>query len=402
MNDLTATRVLLPGIMGPYDALVDLKDGWNSYLRPLFTLATVREIAARTQVLAEECGSNDVVTAHVIDGDPGYEGEPRSVILTVNWHYWNGDKGAKNVTDILTPTEDGLYQLGGSSWCWEMHYWDCACREHNPWHLTTCPMCDQARELQAATPDGMVASRVIVDGLPPFEAYVPDHAGPGEYTHPLFTLNAVRSIAAHTQELAAQRDPRSAETIHLIETAPDSTGNRGAIVLHTDWTIEGDEGPADAARTVIPDANGLYRIGPDWHWSVTTWTCWCEMDNAWHTGRCDSCGRTRAEQPSTLLTAAVWEVAEILRERDPEATAAVVDLTGLARLIDILAGERVITGTSDDGPFDTETLGQADEVLRQALDQSTLGDLDVSGWQHVPDEESARLYRITFPATPAN
>ncbi|MEU5476839.1 hypothetical protein [Streptomyces mirabilis] len=47
--------------------------------------------------------------------------------------------------------------------------------------------------------------------------------------------------------------------------------------------------------------------------------------------------------------------------------------------------------------FDTETLGAADEALRQALDEAAPGDLAKAKWEPAPDAESTDLYRITFP-----
>ncbi|MEH0579082.1 hypothetical protein QBA54_32435 [Streptomyces sp. B21-108] len=78
------------------------------------------------------------------------------------------------------------------------------------------------------------------------------------------------------------------------------------------------------------------------------------------------------------------------------------NLTDLARVCAVYAGDTEIDTADDTGPFDTETLGAADEALRQALDDAAPTDLEAAGWEHVPDEESARLYRITFPAPPTH
>lgn len=221
MQNLTATRVVIPGVVGPYDGHVDLGTHWNGYAQPLFTLDTVRQIATDTQTLADECGFDSVITAHVIDGDPGHEGEPRSVVLVVNWQWWEQGNGAKNVTHISEPTADGLYGLGGSSWCWEFQIWDCRCEEKNPWHVAVCE-CGQPRDMQAAVPDGMRATRVCVDGPATYPAFVVKHARYGQRVTPYFTLDTVRQLADDTQKAAAQYDPHSAETIHVLDTAPDA------------------------------------------------------------------------------------------------------------------------------------------------------------------------------------
>ncbi|WP_406178034.1 hypothetical protein [Streptomyces canus] len=394
MQDLTATRVLIPGVIGPYDAHVNLGLHWNHYVRPLFTLDTVRQIATDTQAQADECGSDSVITAHVIDGDPGRDGEPRSVVLVVNWQWWDQDKGAKNVTTILEPIAGGLYGIGNSSWCWEFETWDCLCEEKNPWHIEVC-QCGQPRDVQVAVPDGMIATRVCIDGPATYPAFVVKQYG--RTVTPYFPLDTVRQLAADTQEFAAQHDPRSVETIHVLETAPDSAGERGTIVLHADWVIEDAEGPADAARIVAPDERGLYRIGPDWHWSFAWWWCACETDNVWHEHRCSACGMTRAEQPKKRLESATWKAARLLRALVPEATSALVDLTDLARICAVHAGDTELDMADDTGPFDTETLGSADEALRQALDDAEPSDLAEAGWEHVTDDASAHVYRITFP-----
>jgi hypothetical protein len=398
MQNLTMTRVLIPGVIGPYDAHVNLAADWNGFAQPLFTLSTVRQIASDTQAQADECGSDAVVTVHVIDGDPGPEGEPRAVVLTVNWQWWCQDKGAKKVTAIAEPTVDGLYGLPGSSLCWEIETWDCTCEEKNPWHVAAC-QCGQLRDMQVAVPDGMVATRVRVDGLASYPAFVVEDARRGQHITPYFPLDAVRELAADTQKAAAQNDPRSAETIHVLETLPDATGNRGTLVLHADWVTEADEGAADAAKVVVPNEHGLYPVGPDWHWALACWWCTCGWDNAWHRAACRACGLTRAGQPATPLEAAARRAGLILRTLAPEATSALVDLHDAARICAVYVGDTEIDTADGTGVFDTVTLGVADEALRQALDGASPSDLAKSKWEPAPDAESADLYRITFSPT---
>ncbi|MFE7214587.1 hypothetical protein ACFU93_32525 [Streptomyces sp. NPDC057611] len=107
------------------------------------------------------------------------------------------------------------------------------------------------------------------------------------------------------------------------------------------------------------------------------------------------------QTPSRLahqLANSARRVGEVLRTLVPEATSALVDLTDSARVCAVFADEREVDTADDTGPFDTETLGAADQVLRRALDDATPADLAAAGWEHLPDEQSAQLYRITFPA----
>ncbi|GGZ73172.1 hypothetical protein ACFOOM_01000 [Streptomyces echinoruber] len=390
MQHLTATRVLIPGVIGPYDAHVELADDWNGHVRPLFSLTIVRQIAADTQAQAGEYGHDNVITAHVIDGDPGRDGEHRAVVLVVNWQWWDQDGGARKVTDIVEPTSYGLYAIGGDSWCWEFQTWDCRCEEKNPWHVTVC-QCGQPRAMQVAVPKGMKATRVGVDGLGSYPAFVVEHARLGQLVAPHFTLDTVRQLADDTQKAAAQYDPRSAETIHVLDAAPAPDGTRRSIVLHTDWCIEVDDGPADAVRVVAPDQFGLYPVAPDWHWRITTWSCVCGNANAWDDDQCHACTLTRAGQPKTDLEAAAWKVGRLLRAQAPEATSALIDLTELAHITAVYAGIDEIS-TADDGPFDTETLGTADAEIQQALEKAAIGDLTNAGWEPVLPSR----YLITF------
>ncbi|MFC7791377.1 hypothetical protein [Streptomyces cinereoruber] len=107
---------------------------------------------------------------------------------------------------------------------------------------------------------------------------------------------------------------------------------------------------------------------------------------------------TRDGQPD-LAAVTVEKVAATLRTLVPEATSALVDFaSGLARVTDVFAGDAAVDMADDTGPFDTETLGDADEILRKAVDVADcLNDL-VKGWEHVPHERTPQLYRIAFPA----
>ncbi|KQW13540.1 hypothetical protein [Streptomyces sp. Root369] len=272
-----------------------------------------------------------------------------------------------------------------------------------------------------------------------------------------FSLDATRQVSAGTLEMADSYGFSCVETIHVIdghEGAPDTvhiidsgetfelnedgdraaravavrvrwrgktptatpipvtpqarraarktknrTGGRGAaaraVVVCVRWQWVDDEG-SGALDVIQPVDDGHYPIGGgEWPWCVVTWACVCGDTQDWHESDC-LCGLTRDAQPRTLLAKATAEVGRVLRDQEYEATSALVDLTGLPRVQTVLAGEREIDMADDTGPFDTETLGEADEVLRQALGEDD--DLTAAGWEPVPDEESTALYRITFPA----
>ncbi|KUN37706.1 hypothetical protein AQJ30_15595 [Streptomyces longwoodensis] len=178
-------------------------------------------------------------------------------------------------------------------------------------------------------------------------------------------------------------------------------GGRGAAaraaVICIRWQWVHDEG-SSAVDVINPADDGRYPIGGwEWPWCVVTWDCVCGYSPDWHETEC-LCGLTRDKQPTEPLAVAAARALAALRTLVPEATSALVDLADLARICAVYAGDRELDLADDTGPFDTETLGTADEILRQALDTaSPLGPL-AAGWQHVPDPDTDRLYRITFPA----
>jgi hypothetical protein len=124
VQNLTATRVLIPGVTGPYDTYVDLADHWNGYARPLFPLDTVRRIAADTQAEAARHGHGSVDTVHVLEGGGNCAGHDDSadraeyaVVLVICWMHLDGDK-REQATEVLQPNEDGRYAIGGFEWWW--------------------------------------------------------------------------------------------------------------------------------------------------------------------------------------------------------------------------------------------------------------------------------------------
>lgn len=202
---------------------------------------------------------------------------------------------------------------------------------------------------------------------------------------------ATISYATPAARKAARRSATKANRIK--KRASEKTAR--VVFVHVRWMYLADE--LDSANIVEPDRNGLYPIGGwEWTWSCVSWWCpACGNHENWHITQC-ACG---LERPATNLGTATWTAGSVLHDRAPEATSALVDLTHLATICAVFAGEHEIDTADDTGPFDTETLGAADQVLRKALEEATDEDLAAAGWEHVPDPRSDRLYRITFPAS---
>ncbi|MEU1077813.1 MULTISPECIES: hypothetical protein [unclassified Streptomyces] len=309
-----------------------------------------------------------------------------------------------------------------------------------------------------------IATRVCIDDiLGPLDCTLDPSNRWNGWLSPHFTLDAARELSAQTLRLAEEDGYDCVDTIHVIEGRADSQDtvhlieggprrhydeeddteenlaiavripwrslSRGAtatiapatpqarkaarkrkvtgrgapraVVVHIRWQYL-DEGSDTAANIVHPDDEGLYPIGGwEWTWSFASWWCACGEDSVWHETQCP-CGLTRDAQPKTPLGTAGVEVGKILRAVTPQATSALVDITGLARVCAVFAGDSEIDTADDTGPFDTETLGWADEVLRMAMDNAAPEDIAASGWELVPDERSAALYRITFPTALAD
>ncbi|MFF4391466.1 hypothetical protein ACFY0G_32460 [Streptomyces sp. NPDC001552] len=305
----------------------------------------------------------------------------------------------------------------------------------------------------------MIETRVCIDDLfGPFDC----QTNPGQrwngWVCPRFTLGTVRELSAQTLRAADEYgyeavptvhviDGRadSAETLHLIEgnvvagerlgaavrinwrdlsqgaadavstrkanakdrkraaagRKPGGRGARRSVVIVVDWQWMSEDG-ASAAYAAAPGDDGRYGIGScSWTWHFASWWCVCGNDQDWHETEC-LCGRTRdhriADATSSNVTAA--RLATILRTCAPEASAALVDLTDLPRVITVFTGGAEADMGDDTGPFDAETLGEADEVLRDVASYVDLRELTAS-WEHVPDEASDRVYRVTFPGSGA-
>ncbi|WP_245881646.1 hypothetical protein [Streptomyces milbemycinicus] len=304
----------------------------------------------------------------------------------------------------------------------------------------------------------MIETRVCIgDVLGPYDCELDPSNRWNGLLNPYFNLDTVSQLAARTIEMADEDgydrtdtihviDGRadSADSVHVIEggtnserepravvvricwrelaecakaavssdriggeqpesIAPDGEGEPLAVVLHIRWQyVEETAADEEAADVIEPNAEGLYSIGGwEWAWQFASWRCACGSDMYWHEIEC-LCGLTRDGQPKTPLGIAAVKAGLTLRTLAPEATSALVDLTDLARVCAVFTGDTEIDTADDTGPFDTETLGWADRILRDALDDAAPADLEAAGWEHVPDEESARLYRITFPVPPTH
>ncbi|MGY5035145.1 hypothetical protein ACWC9U_30730 [Streptomyces sp. 900116325] len=305
-----------------------------------------------------------------------------------------------------------------------------------------------------------IETRVCIDDmLGPFDCKLNPANRWNGWLSPHFTLDTARELSAQTLRIADEYGYDCADTVHVIDGREDSGDTvhiieggtnpysedheQVAIAVRIRWRNVGRnvttavtvahatandrkaarrrkvtgrgarrtvivkaawqwlyEGSATAADVIAPGRDGLYGIGGwEWTWHFASWWCACGEAMDWHELRYDNCDLHRDSQPPAPTNQMVAEkVGTILRTLAPEATSALVDVTNMAHVIEVFAGDTEIDTADDTGPFDTETLGEADVVLQQAVNRaSRLHDL-VSGWEHVPDERSAQLYRVTFPA----
>ncbi|MEU7323386.1 hypothetical protein ABZ682_22965 [Streptomyces griseoviridis] len=171
-----------------------------------------------------------------------------------------------------------------------------------------------------------------------------------------------------------------------------------AAVICVPWEWVDGEGSA-ALAVIAPLADGRYPIGGyEWPWDLVAWTCACGYEMGWHETDC-GCGLTRDGQPTSVLKAATHKAGTELRTLAPDTTSALVDVTGPPYICGVFAGDVEIDTADDIGPFDTETLGAADAILRAAYEETTESP-EAAGWVLVPDEKSSALYRLTFAPAP--
>ncbi|MYS32942.1 MULTISPECIES: hypothetical protein [unclassified Streptomyces] len=180
------------------------------------------------------------------------------------------------------------------------------------------------------------------------------------------------AVAVRVNWRQVSRDARSAATVG--EATPQARkaarrrkpGGRGAhraVIVHIRWMYL-DEGSDTAVSIEAPDDEGLYPIGGwEWTWHLATWWCLCGEPQHWHEPDCP-CGVTRAQM--LALKEATPQVGAILRRLAPGATAALIETIDAPRIIAVTEGATELP-LGDGGPYDTETLGEADAALRAAL-----------------------------------
>ncbi|MFJ3249105.1 hypothetical protein [Streptomyces sp. NPDC086782] len=156
--------------------------------------------------------------------------------------------------------------------------------------------------------------------------------------------------------------------MHVLECgdAKDRDGNPLAVVLRVSWMYVEEEGARQSTLIIEPDEEGRYAIGGwEWTWSYATWWCLCGSGHDWHVPQCfEGCGIARDQ--ALALRQAAPRVGEILRALAPEVTAVLFEADGAPRIVAAVAGGTELN-IGDGGPFDTETLGEADAVLQAAL-----------------------------------
>ncbi|MFJ4343037.1 hypothetical protein [Streptomyces sp. NPDC088915] len=270
----------------------------------------------------------------------------------------------------------------------------------------------------------MIETRVCIDDtLGPFDCKLDPANRWNGWLSPHFPLDSARRLSAQTLRMAEEYGYDCTDTIHVIEGREDSPdtvhiieggpsrhgeedevlavavrvnwrhvdrdagraatvteatpqarkaarrrkpGGRGArrvVIVHIRWMYL-DEGSDTAASIVAPDDEGLYSIGGwEWTWHFASWWCLCGSDQDWHVLDC-LCGVTRGQ--ALALKEAAPRVGAILRRDAPGATAALFETTTAPRIVTVVDGATELD-LGEGGPYDTETLGEADAVLRAAL-----------------------------------
>jgi hypothetical protein len=351
------TRVCIDDMLDPLDCQLDPTNRWNGWLRPHFTLDAARELSAQTLRMADEYGYDCTDTIHVIDGRADSQ-------------------------DTVHLIESGLTRV--------VNEWG----DREPFALAV-----------------RVPWRSLDRGA-------------------TATLSGVTPADRKTAR----------------KTKVTGRGPARAVVIHIRWQWMAEESDT-AANVVQPGEDGLYAIGGcEWTWRFASWWCACGSDMPWHEIECTGCLLNRDNQlekkpcdcgcdpaqdvfgeydlesvrsrshfittgrflrwsesgatPAlTLELAATWVGVE-LRRLAPEATSALAYLDReLSRVVAVYVGDTEIDTADDTGPFDTETLGEADAILRQALAGAAPGALEAAGWERVPHTRTDHLYRIAFPTS---
>ncbi|MFD6540638.1 hypothetical protein [Streptomyces goshikiensis] len=115
--DFRPTHVCLEGIDAVFPAYVSDDRTWHNHACPVFDLETIHRLADLTQKPLK--GSNPEIAnaIHVLDGGRNEDGTPKVIVARIDWLYVD-DEGLENSTDIIPPTEDGLYDLESLEWAW--------------------------------------------------------------------------------------------------------------------------------------------------------------------------------------------------------------------------------------------------------------------------------------------
>lgn len=226
---------------------------------------------------------------------------------------------------------------------------------------------DQAEIRRIASRIRSVDTKVCIDDmLGPLDAKVDPHNLWNGFVSPRFTLDAARELAAQTQREVEEYGADGMDTVHVIDVG--GKGREGkplVVVLKISWMYLEDEGARQVTHIIEPDDDGRYSIGGwEWCWSYAAWWCTCSTDHDWHVPHCEDCGMTRDQ--SHALKEAAPRIGEILHRLVPEATAALFETDGAPHIVGVFAGETELN-IGDGGPFDSETLGEADAALQAVL-----------------------------------
>lgn len=228
---------------------------------------------------------------------------------------------------------------------------------------------------------GMIDTWVTLDGEYIYPARLDRSNRWNGWLSPGLTLDVVRQLAAHTEEAAEAYGHECVDQIVVIDGEPEP------VVLHIRWQYLPECGPS-AATVVTPDEDGLYWIGG------SEWT-WSEVED----GPLYYSQKAAQEAWQRVLTESARRIGEILRAQVPTVTTALVS-PHTRRIVEFAVPDG--TGRTADHlrftPVDG-TLGEADEVLRKALDHGwdAVG-LEISGWRPARDIGHPELHRIHFPA----
>ncbi|MFC7791380.1 hypothetical protein [Streptomyces cinereoruber] len=198
---------------------------------------------------------------------------------------------------------------------------------------------------------------------------------------PRLTIDAVRELARHTQEMDERYDE-----IRVIES------ESGPVVLHIRWQFL-EDGPSDSVTVEAPDADGLYSIGA-WEWT------WYQIKDGplFHTQN------EARDAWADVLARSGRRIGEILRTQLPNADMCRIALSdGLGRIVQIYGAPDgygtygALWSADDDTPFDPATLAQAEEVLNRALDHGQDPILlEISGWHRALRIDRPDLHQIAF------